>query len=169
MCMSVCVETKDIGTHWGCSSAEHFGVAAAPVSTSVISRNRVPVDAVAGLLCRRFPPNSLTAISPCWIALSMLPWPRRWPTACSGLPAAAASFSIEFRLPVGVARCLSSRAMRPGAPCIGAGIALFPSRLDRARSWFFLDLKRNAMVNQESRTPAEDGRLCAQERRSEPK
>jgi hypothetical protein len=66
--------------------------------------------------------------------LSMLPWARRWPTACSGLPVAAASFSIEFRLPVGVARCLSSRAMRPGAPCIGAGIALFPSRLDSARS-----------------------------------
>lgn len=33
---------------------------------------------------------------------------------------------------------------------MGAGMALFPSRLDRARSWFFFDLKRNAMVNQEA-------------------
>jgi hypothetical protein len=30
--MSVCVGTKDIGTHWDCSSAECFEVAATPVS-----------------------------------------------------------------------------------------------------------------------------------------
>ncbi len=94
----------------------------------------------------------------------MLPWPRRWPIACSGLPtAAAASFSIELRLPVGVARCFSSRVMRLGAPCIGAGMALFPSRLDRARSWFFFDLKRNAMVNQEAAAGGEVAALRTSE------
>jgi hypothetical protein len=65
---------------------------------------------------------------------------------CAGL-LGLLSFSMEFTLPVGVARCvLSSLGMRPAALCIEPWEPELPSRLANPRSWPFFDLKRNAMV-----------------------
>lgn len=73
------------------------------------------------------------------------------------------SLSIEFRLPVGVDLCselFSSRATLAAALWMGfwddgGG----PSRLDRDRSWFFLDLNRNDMVvTPRARDPSGCGR-----------
>lgn len=72
------------------------------------------------------------------------------------------SLSIECRLPVGVARCnavfLSSLATtRPGAFWMDPWEPELPSRLVVVRSWCFLDLKRNAMVDCEPLA----GGICA--------
>ena len=104
---------------------------------------------------------ALTAASPAGfpraLLLSTLP-PRRLcaeVTRRSGV--VTASFSNEFTLPVGVALCFSF-CIRALAPAMAVGGGALPSRLDSARSWFFLDLKRNAMINQGPRAGGQKGR-----------